>query len=397
MLKRQFQTFLTELLSQPTAPFREGQVMTLVADRLAAAGVPCFYDPHGNLVIGVSGHADYRKLLTRRRAEPVRVFIAHTDHPGFHGLQRLSPTRLRVKWHGGSPVRHLAGSGLWVASDDGLRAEAELVRAKLLPTGHAIDTAEIRLHQPLPPQVDVSSLYGGFRFRAAVWFRGQKLYTRAADDLVGVFAIVATALELFRHRSRTPRPFLGLLTRGEEVGFVGAIAHFELGWLHAVRDRVVAISLETSRTLPNARIGHGPIIRLGDRRTVFDPGYLRLLTDLAETLLPGEHQRRIMDGGTCEATAALAWNLPAIGISVPLGNYHNEDFGRLTARGELIGATRGPAPEYVHLRDIEGLLTLCRGLMQPNLAWDDPWRAQRQRLAANRRRYQPLIERHRKS
>lgn len=397
MLKRRLRTLLTELLSQPTAPFRESQVMSVVDDHLTAAGVPFFYDPHGNLVIGVAGHRDYRKLLARRGTEPVRVFIAHTDHPGFHGLRRLSPTRLRVKWHGGSPVRHLAGSHLWLANDDGLRAEAELVRAKLLRSRHAMDTADIRLRQPLPPQVDITTLYGGFRFRAPVWFRGQKLYTRAADDLVGVFAVVATALELFGRHARTPRPFLGLLTRGEEVGFVGAIAHFELGWLHAARRRVIAISLETSRTLPGARIGHGPVIRLGDRRTVFDPGYLRVLTDLADKLLPGTHQRRIMDGGTCEATAALAWNLPAIGISVPLGNYHNEDFGTLTARGDIVNATRGPAPEYVHLDDIEGLLTLCRGLMQPGLPWQDPWHSQRQRLAANRRCYQPLLKRNRNS
>ena len=33
-----------------------------------------------------------------------------------------------------------------------------------------------------------------------------------------------------------------------------------------------------------------------------------------------------MDGGACEATAALASGIPAIGISVPLGNYHNESF-----------------------------------------------------------------------
>lgn len=397
MLKRQLRTLLTELLSQPTAPFREGQVMSVVDDHLTAAGVPFFYDPHGNLVVGATGYPEYRKLLARRGAEPVRLFIAHTDHPGFHGLRRLSPTRLRVKWHGGSPVRHLAGSRLWLANDDGLNAEAELVRAKLLPTRHAMDTADIRLRRPLPPQVDITTLYGGFRFRAPLWFSGQKIYTRAADDLIGVFAIMATALELFRRRSRTDRPFLGLLTRGEEVGFVGAIAHFELGWLHAARRRVITISLETSRALPNARIGHGPVIRLGDRRTVFDPGYLRVLTDLADQLLPGKHQRRIMDGGTCEATAAIAWSLPAIGISVPLGNYHNEDFGKLTARGEVADATHGPAPEYVHLGDIEGLLVLCRGLMQPGLPWQDPWRAQRQRLAANRQRYQPLLKRDRKS
>lgn len=374
---------LTQLLSRPTAPFREQQVLGYAQSLLQRAHIPHFVDPAGNLVVGCASPAAYRALLRQPGKEPVRLFIAHMDHPGFHGERWLSSGRLLVKWHGGSPVKHLRGSRVWLADDNGVVAEGRIERARLLPSRHAIDSAEVRLVRPPAEPCPATELYGGFRFRAPVWRSGKRLYTQVADDLVGVFAVLATALALNSGKKRARPPFLGLLTRGEEVGFVGAIAHFELGWLERARRPVVAISLETSRTLPNAFIGKGPVVRLGDRRTVFDPGCLHILSQVAEQELPGKHQRRVMDGGTCEATAAIAWGLPAIGISVPLGNYHNQG---LEGGPDCTGPD-GPAPEFVHLDDIDGLLKLCRGLMQAGLAWAEPWKKQRRRLQSNLRRY----------
>lgn len=378
---------LTQLLSQPTAPFREQQVMNFVTGFLKHNAIPFFSDPAGNIVIGSPSVAAYRALLKTRGAEPVRLFIAHMDHPGFHGQRWLSPTRLLVKWHGGSPIQHLRNGRMWLANSDGVVGEARLARAKLLRTRHAIDSAELRLARPLSPQPAAESLYGGFRFRAPVWRHGKRLYTHVADDLIGVFAVLATAHAHFRSKHGKRTPFVGLLTRGEEVGFIGVIAHLELGWLAKARRPLLAISLETSRTLPSAIIGKGPVVRLGDRRTVFDAGALRVLSDLAEKLLAGRHQRRVMDGGTCEATAAIAWGLPAIGISVPLGNYHNQGF----EGGPDCAGDNGPAPEFVHIDDINGLLLLCRGLMQPGLAWTDPWSSLRIKLRTNFGRYRRLL------
>jgi len=379
---------LTQLLSCPTAPFREQRVVNYVESFLDRAGIPHFTDPAGNLVLGCATPSAYRALLRRPSSEPVRMFIAHMDHPGFHGIRWLSPRRLLVKWHGGSPVKHLRGSRVWLANAQGDLGTGHIERATLLPSKHAIDSAEILLKQPLPAAQAATSLYGGFRFRAPVWRAGKRLYTQVADDLVGVFAVLATALVLYAGKRRMQPPFLGLLTRGEEVGFVGAIAHFELDWRKHARRPLVAISLETSRTLPNALIGKGPVVRLGDRRTVFHPGYLHILSQVAEQELPGRHQRRVMDGGTCEATAAIAWGLPAIGISVPLGNYHNQGL----EGGQDCVAKDGPAPEYVHLDDIDGLLKLCRGLMLPGLPWANPWNAQRRKLLLNLRRYSGMLK-----
>lgn len=379
---------LVALLEQPTAPFREARVVDHVSRYLRRHHVPFFADPHGNLVVGAESRQDYAALLRGRAGPPVRLFIAHMDHPGFHGLRWLARDRLAVRWYGGSPVKHVAGAHARLVGPDGVTGSGTFTRVRLNPGGWGIDTAEIRL---TPEQAETlrgcgaRSLYGGFEFRAPVWTRGDHIHCPAADDLVGVFAIMETARRLWRAPRKRP-PFLGLLTRAEEVGFVGAVAHFELGWLERGDRPRVVVSLEASRTLPGAEIGKGPVVRLGDRRTVFQPDGLKVLSDVAARVLPGWHQRRVMDGGACEATAATAWGLPAIGISVPLGNYHNQGF----EGGPDCPAPHGPAPEFVSARDVAGLLRLCRGLLRRDLAWRDPWSRQRtllrRTLRSHRRR-----------
>lgn len=370
---------LTALLSCPTAPFHEETVATVVAARLSRAGMPCFRDPVGNLVIGAASPVAYRRLVRTRGTEPLRIFIAHMDHPGFHGMRWLSERRLEVRWHGGSPVKKLAGAPVWLAMAEEYVARGRLANVRLGPSRHGMHSAEVDIQsaswKTRPP---ATTLFGALRFRAPAWRSGQRLYTKAADDLVGVFAVLQTAIKVFAAKRRAP--FLGLLTRAEEVGFVGAVGHFELGWLDEARRPIVCVSLETSRALPGARIGKGPVVRLGDRRTVFEPGALQVLTETAQRVLPGRHQRRIMDGGACEATAATAWGFPAIGISVPLGNYHNQH-----------DRTGAPAPEFIHLGDVDGMLTLCQALMASGLPWATPWKQQRSRLAGNFKAYRRLL------
>lgn len=384
--------FLMELLSQPTVPYREAHVVTAVTRWLDDAGIPFFEDPVGNIVVGVADRRDYTALLRQQGAEPVRMFIAHMDHPGFHGTRWLAASRLKIKWYGGSPARYVAGSPVWLATAHGPVAAGELTRVRLTPSRRGIDTAEVRFKGEQLQRArahGARALYGGFQFRAPVWRSGRRLYTKAADDLVGVFSICATAHGLYggRRRRKTRPPFIGLLTRAEEVGFVGAIGHFELGWTAPARRPLVCVSLEASRTLPGAAIGKGPVVRLGDRRTVFDAQALKVLADVAQRVLPGRHQQRIMDGGTCEATAATVYGLPAVGISVPLGNYHNEGF----EGGPDCRRKPGPAPEFVHLDDVQGQVRLCQGLMTPRLHWRTPWREQRTQLKKHYRSMRRLL------
>jgi putative aminopeptidase FrvX len=380
---------LTELLALPTAPFRERHVVSHVSACLDRAGVPYFTDPIGNVIAGAGSLREYAQILGRAQGGPLRMFIAHMDHPGYHGSRWLSAARLLVRWHGGSPIKHLRGAKMRIVDDSGILGVGRLRKAYKHATGWRIETAEI----DIPPDMfrgrrrpPAQTLFGGFAFRAPVWQSGGRLYSSAADDLIGVFAVIETARLLWKTRDGRG-DFLGLLTRAEEVGFVGAVGHLDLGWLAKRRRTLVPISLEASRTLPGAQIGKGPIVRLGDRRTVFAPDGLRVLSEAAQKALKDAHQRRVMDGGSCEATAMTAWGLPAIGISVPLGNYHNQGF----EGGPDCEAAEGPAPEFVSLSDVDGLLRLCRALMRKDLPWEDPWGRQRKALLDTLYRYRQLL------
>jgi endoglucanase len=388
------ETLLHDILSQPTAPFREGHVISKISQELASASVPHFLDPIGNIVIGAKSKAEYLRLVRKKSSDPLRLFIAHLDHPGFHGMEWKSASKLQVKWHGGTPTQHLNGANVWLANSSGWVGHGKLQQAQLLPSGKAIHSGTVifesetalRSSAQLRP---ASELYGGFSFRSPVWKEGELLYTKAADDLVGAFAITSLALDFWKQKKRPlEQPFLGLLTRAEEVGFIGAIGHFELGWLNTAKRKIICVSLETSRTLPGADIGKGPVVRLGDRFTVFNPDALKILSDIAQQTLPEKHQRRIMDGGTCEATAATVYGHPSIGISIPLGNYHNQSL----EGGPDAAPPNGPAPEFVHYQDILGLLELCHALLKPKLPWNSSWKIKKNEFKKNLKEYRPLLQ-----
>jgi endoglucanase len=359
-------TRLAKILSQPTAPFRERHALAACEEILKAEKVPHFRDPANNLVVGVKSKAEYLKLLKTKSPEPVRFFIAHTDHPGFHGLEWIEADLLSFKWHGGSPTAHLEGAKVWLADAEGFVGEGRVEKAELAAHGRAIEKGLIRVKDQRRP-TKAADLFGGFGFRDTHWRDGDLLYTKAADDLIGAYAIVETAIALKKSKSKAP--FLGLLSRAEEVGFIGTIAHLELGWWKNAKRKLLAVSLETSRTMPGADIGKGPVVRLGDRKSVFDSGATQLFSELAAKILAGKHQRRLMDGGTCEGTAATAYGIPTIAISVPLGNYHNQSF----EGGPDAAPTNGPAPEFVSVSDIEGMCALTQAVMRPKLGWEKPY------------------------
>jgi len=363
---------LLSLLEQPTAPYREGLVIEWVKKELNKSGVPFFQDSTGNIIMGVGSEQEYRILLGQSDKEPLRMFIAHMDHPGFHGVRWKSDQNLEIKWFGGSPRKHLVGSRVWLSNSRGDVYQGILSSAVLAPKKTHLSKGTVRIKEKCADQ-KATSLFGGFGFRKAVWEKAGLIYTKAADDLVGCFVAIETAKKAAKQPTRK---FIGVLTRAEEVGFVGCIAHFEEGWLKSAKRPIVVVSLETSRTLPGAIVGKGPVVRLGDKAGVFSGPAIEVLSQIAQKKLPKQFQRRIMDGGTCEATVAVANQVPALGISVPLGNYHNQGLeGGPDCRGQ-----DGPAPEFVSLADIKGMLVLCEALLEDELPWEDPWAEKRKQL-----------------
>ena len=172
------------------------------------------------------------------------------------------------------------------------------------------------------------------------------------------------------------RHFGVLLTRAEEVGLIGA--------LHVAKHQTIppdsrVLSIETSRELPDAPIGDGPIIRTGDRSTVFDRELLNRISRAVET--GGlRHQRKLMSGGGCEATAFGVYGYQAAGLCLALGNWHNR--GNLdeveAGRGEAV-----PMLEEISLADFHGLndlLVIAAGAVDV----EDPVKASLDRLYESR-------------
>lgn len=164
---------LLDLLHQPTAPFREQRVVDFVCALLRDHGVPYFLDPIGNVVVGCASARAYRRKLRAATSEPLRLFMAHMDHPGFHGSRWLARDRLRVRWHGGAPTRGLRGARVWLADSNGARYDGRLVGARLRRDGRTIDTAEVRVKSPIAkPRPSATTLMADCSFARRCGDRG---------------------------------------------------------------------------------------------------------------------------------------------------------------------------------------------------------------------------------
>ena len=184
--------------------------------------------------------------------------------------------------------------------------------------------------------------------------RDRLLKTHACDDL----AAAAAALCAFdRIRKRRGMEHVGLLfTVAEEVGFIGAIGAATNG---LVKKNARLVCLENSRSFPESPIGDGPIVRVGDRMTVFSPGLTNEISDLMMAYAADHStfrwQRKLMAGGACEATAFSAFGFQSTCLCLPLGNYHN-----MQAIDEVQAGHR-PAKvgrEFVSIEDYHGLIEM---------------------------------------
>ncbi|MEW6057886.1 MAG: hypothetical protein AB1540_14860 [Bdellovibrionota bacterium] len=347
---------IKNILSQPTAPFRESWVKQACLHFCSQAGLPVFEDEIGNLWVGAE-HANHLKSARV-------VFVAHLDHPGIvieQFYRKQSAIYAAGKWLGGGPM-DIRSFPVKIFSDvNGLMLLDGKVESHTKgPRGP--DRVKIKIEQTL--LADTACTPEGLRqlgpWGACLWYGHQGVetgvskqkelwVTKAADDLIGVCAL----LKAFENAGHPPGVVM-LLSRAEESGFHGTLAVLEKGLIQP--KKTLMVSIETSSQLPGAELGKGPVVRLGDRATVFDPAFVYWVqeraTELSKKKKAFRFQRKLMDGGTCEATAFNCYGFKVAGISTPLQNYHN-----LSKSGK-------PMPEAVHTRDVEQLVLLLTHLMQ---------------------------------
>ena len=119
----------------------------------------------------------------------------------------------------------------------------------------------------------------------------------------------------------------------------------------------LVVSAESSRTLPGAEQGSGPVIRVGDAGSTFNNEAESCLVKAREALQGREEgfkaQRQLMSGGVCEASAFAVHGYRTTGIAFPLGNYHN-------------GAAGGQVEaEFIHRDDfLGGVMLMVEAALQ---------------------------------
>lgn len=341
--QRTWLSHLKRVTALPTAAGCEEAVIGFVDQWLIKRpALECKIDRFGNRVIKRTG---------ARGRSPV-FLTAHMDHPAFvvHAEDQdetADERTLTARFMGGVAPSFFVGTPvrLWRLKKDGSGYQPG-------PVGEVI--------QHEPGQGDrwwpICQVRFDQRVRLSTktimtWELGKPdtiddmFHTPVCDDLAGLVAALCAmdwALEV------DPACDVRLLlTRAEEVGLLGAIYAAENG---TVPKAAKLICLETSKALPHAPIGGGPIIRVGDRSSVFDRQLTGALHETARALQALDQdfifQRKLMDGGTCEATAFCALGYQATCCCLALGNYHNmnEATGRIEQEtisvNDFLGLTR---------------------------------------------------------
>lgn len=318
---------LSGLLREPTAPYFEHRMRSALRRALESAGIQCRIDPSGNLV------AHYR----RGRAKPV-AFTAHMDHPGFEVLS-VQGRKARGRWLGQVPVFDLKGLrlALWPKAGERFGTAVVLKGDGRKP---GTKTAEILLRVPSGTRPG----FFGYADLAPFALKGTLIHSKELDDAAGCAAIAACLLHLAAGRAHADA--LAVFTRAEEGGFKGAFAAVENG---TVPGRRPVIVLECSKAIAGVAQGAGPVIRVGDKASVFDADLAAACVEAAQGLQRSRKgflfQRKLMDGGACEATVFCLAGYRALCIALPLGNYHNN-------------GAHGVACETIDKRDFLGAVEL---------------------------------------
>jgi putative aminopeptidase FrvX len=315
--KRELLSVVRALMEQPTAPFHDEAVRdAIIAQLRECPHVKIEHDAYGNMI------ARYRRGT---RGRPRWAIAAHMDHPG------------------------------WVRAENGDWRFLGSVAERFLANPRRREFGDFAMWD-LP----------------AFELKDDQIHSRACDDLLGCAEIICLFRELEAANANVH--CLGVFTRAEEVGFWGAIQLARSGTLPK---NITVFSLETSTPRGGAEIGRGPIVRVGDRLSIFDSAETaRLMALAAANKVPV--QRCLLDGGSCEASAYQLYGYRSVAASIGLGNYHN------CAPDGTIQC------EYVSVEDYANMVRLCVALVTESTR-SDPAKVLRDSLEKRAADYSPLF------
>ena len=231
---------LLELTSLPTAAGREGRVIDWITRWVRRR----------RRIVMTTDHFGNEFLQQRGVASPNPiVFEAHMDHPAFVITGQRDDRHVEAVFRGGVGDDYFVGSPVRVHLTDGGTVRGVVTQR----------------HPPQPPALDpriIAVLDDAAAVQAGevmTWdlppavIRDGHLHAPACDDLAGVAAALAAFDTVLGRQARRRRKtdVRVLLTRAEEVGFVGAMAACRGRHLPR-RSRIIA--LENSRAFADAPI-----------------------------------------------------------------------------------------------------------------------------------------------
>lgn len=348
--------WLAEVTALPTASGKEQRVIDWISRWCAARpDIILTSDASGNL------HLSLRDAAPAER--PV-YFTAHLDHPAFVVERVGAPAEVELSFRGGVMDEYFIDARILIHDSRG-HAHRAILKGEIKPSPPG-GNKHYRAMLDAPASAVAAGDVGVWDVGPAEVIEGC-MHTLGCDDLAALAAALAAFDQL---RAMQPRPDVRILfTRAEEIGFIGAIA--------ACRNRTMplnarVIALENSRSFAESPIGGGPIVRVGDRLSVFSPSLTDAIAKRAEQIAGGsaptasqkladapawKWQRKLMAGGACEASVFCAYGYEATCLCLPLGNYHN--MADLTA--VQAGTNTTPprvAREYISIADFDGLVDL---------------------------------------
>lgn len=366
--------WLLSVTTIPTAAGHEDRVVRWIDRWLKQqSGFVTRTDPHGNIEIRIKD--------TPQTDHPI-YFTAHLDHPAFVVEEVRSETELILSFRGGVMSDYFPDARISVHHSDNAfsictitnehdpdgeewsETDArpfKLYRA-VCDSAHNASAADIATWE-LPDAQIVDDEFGGI------------VHTNACDDLAALAAALAALdeLRLAKECGAEIGDVRVLLTRAEEVGFIGAIGASKDAFMPK-GSRIIA--LENSRAFADAPIHGGPIVRVGDRISIFSPELTGAVAKVAERIAGGpstpkasqkqsempkwKWQRKLMAGGACEASVYCAYGYCSTCVCLPLGNYHNMANLSEVQDGSYDGVPR-VGREYIGVDDFHGMVDLLVG------------------------------------